>query len=93
MHVRAGTAAGISNQGNRFPALDFFAALFQKLMGLNSSFYDRHSSGSLISRFTYDVTQIKEASTKLEVIPVRTLGIARLARTSAMGITGNQRAG
>ena len=28
MHVRTGAAAGIANQGNGFPALNFFAAFF-----------------------------------------------------------------
>lgn len=51
--------------------MDLRAALFQKLLEFNSSFYDQHSSGSLISRFTYDVTQIKEASTNVLNVLVR----------------------
>lgn len=51
--------------------MDLRAALFQKLLSFNSSFYDQHSSGSLVSRFTFDVAQIKEASTNVLNVLVR----------------------
>ncbi len=38
-------------------------AMFVRLLDYPTHFYDSHRSGSLMSRFTYDVTQIKEAST------------------------------
>lgn len=51
--------------------MDLRSALFAKLVGLKSSFFDNHNSGSLVSRFTYDVTQIKEASTNVLNVLVR----------------------
>jgi ATP-binding cassette, subfamily B, bacterial MsbA len=43
--------------------LDLRQAMFARLIDYPTSFYDGNRSGSLMSRFTYDVTQIKEAST------------------------------
>ena len=51
--------------------MDLRAELFWKLLHLPSTFYDRFSSGSLVSRFSYDVTQIKEASTNVLTVFVR----------------------
>lgn len=43
--------------------MDLRQEMFARLMDYPTSFYDKNRSGSLMSRFTYDVTQIKEAST------------------------------
>ena len=43
--------------------MDLRRAMFDRLVDYPTRFYDNHRSGSLMSRFTYDVTQIKEAST------------------------------
>ena len=43
--------------------MDLRQAMFVRLVNYPTSFFDNHRSGSLMSRFTYDVTQIKEAST------------------------------
>jgi subfamily B ATP-binding cassette protein MsbA len=51
--------------------MDLRIALFTRLLAFPSRFYDHHTSGSLISRFTFDVTQIKEASTSVLNVLVR----------------------
>lgn len=43
--------------------MDLREAMFTRLLIFPSSFYDQHTTGSLISKFTFDVTQIKEAAT------------------------------
>ena len=43
--------------------MDLRQAMFARLVNSPTSFFDNQRSGSLMSRFTYDVTQIKEAST------------------------------
>ena len=43
--------------------MDLRQAMFQRLIEFPTFYFDTNRSGSLISRFTYDVTQIKEAST------------------------------
>lgn len=42
--------------------MDLRQAMFERLVDYPTRFYDSHRSGSLMSRFTYDVTQIKDAS-------------------------------
>lgn len=51
--------------------MDLRLALFNRLLSFPSQFYDQHTSGSLISKFTFDVTQIKEASTNVLNVLVR----------------------
>jgi ATP-binding cassette, subfamily B, bacterial MsbA len=51
--------------------MDLRSALFARLLAFPSKFYDHHTSGSLISKFTFDVTQIKEASTNVLNVLVR----------------------
>ena len=51
--------------------MDLRYALFTRLLCFPSQFYDQHTSGSLISKFTFDVTQIKEASTNVLNVLVR----------------------
>jgi ATP-binding cassette, subfamily B, bacterial MsbA len=62
-----GIAAYVSNLSLNWVAnkviMDLRQAMYERMIDLPSSFFDQHRSGSLMSRFTYDVTQIKEAST------------------------------
>jgi subfamily B ATP-binding cassette protein MsbA len=44
--------------------MDLRSVLFGKLLSFPSSYHDSHTTGSVISKFTYDVTQIKQASTE-----------------------------
>ena len=50
--------------------MDLRVEMFNRLLSLSCADLDRHTAGSLISRFTYDVTQVKEAGTNA----VTTLG-------------------
>ncbi len=43
--------------------MDLRLAMFARLIDYPTRFYDNHRSGNVMSQFTYDVTQIKEAST------------------------------
>jgi len=38
--------------------MDLRQEMFVRILSLPSSYYDNHSSGSLLSKFTFDVTQI-----------------------------------
>ena len=59
--------------------LDLRGAMFARLLAFPSHYYDRHTTGSLISRFTYDVTQIREAATNaLTVLVKDSLGVLGL---------------
>jgi ATP-binding cassette, subfamily B, bacterial MsbA len=51
--------------------MDLRSVLFAKLLTFPSAFYDYQTSGALVSKFTYDVTQIKEASTNVLNVLVR----------------------
>ncbi|NKB36365.1 MAG: lipid A export permease/ATP-binding protein MsbA [Gammaproteobacteria bacterium] len=51
--------------------MDLRSSLFLKLLSFPSVYYDQHTSGSLVSKFTFDVTQIKEASTNVLNVLVR----------------------
>ena len=51
--------------------MDLRDQLFRKLLYFPSAYYDQHTSGSLVSKFTFDVTQIKEASTNVLNVLVR----------------------
>lgn len=51
--------------------MDLRQEMFIKILSLSSSYYDNQSSGSLLSKFTYDVTQIKEAATNAITTIVR----------------------
>ena len=51
--------------------LDLRAEMFQHLLSLPSRFYDHNSTGSLISKFTFDVTQIKNATTNAISVAIR----------------------
>ncbi|MEX0951900.1 MAG: ABC transporter transmembrane domain-containing protein, partial [Gammaproteobacteria bacterium] len=43
--------------------LDLRRDMFKRMTLLPIHYFDQHSAGTLMSRFTYDVTQLKEAST------------------------------
>ena len=51
--------------------MDLRQEMFIRILTLPSSYYDEYSSGSLLSKFTYDVTQIKEAATNAIMTLVR----------------------
>ncbi len=54
-------------------------AMFQRLLHMPTRYYDRHKAGSIVSRFSYDVMQIREASTNTITVLVRdTLSIIGL---------------
>jgi len=62
-----GIAAYVSNLSLNWVAnmviMDLRQAMFGRMVDFPTHFFDQHRSGNLMSRFTYDVTQIKEAST------------------------------
>ncbi len=43
--------------------MDMKEQMFDRLLKLPSSYYDEYSTGSIVSKFTYDVEQIKDATT------------------------------
>ncbi len=51
--------------------MDLREAMFNKLMAAPNSFLDQRSSGGLLSKFSYDVTQVHEATTGALVVVVR----------------------
>jgi ATP-binding cassette, subfamily B, bacterial MsbA len=61
-----GIAAYVSNLALNWVAnkviMDLRQAMFERMIDFPSCFFDQNRSGSLLSRFTYDVTQLKEAS-------------------------------
>ena len=61
-----GIAAYVSNLSLGWVAnkviMDLRQAMFARMVDCPTSFFDQNRSGGLMSRFTYDVTQIKEAS-------------------------------
>jgi len=56
--------------GNRV-VLDLRNAMFSKLLSLPTRFYDDHATGNLISKITFDVTQVTAAATNVVTITVR----------------------
>lgn len=59
--------AWVSNQ----VIMDLRAAMFTKLLTFPNEYHDRHSAGGVISKFTYDVTQIKQAATEAVTVVFR----------------------
>ena len=51
--------------------MDLRVAMFTRLLTAPGEYFDRHGAGALISKFTYDVTQLKEAATGAVTILVR----------------------
>jgi subfamily B ATP-binding cassette protein MsbA len=59
--------------------MDLRNEMFDKLVSLPSSYYDKQASGTLISKVTFDATQVTEAATNVLLIVVRdTLSIIGL---------------
>jgi ATP-binding cassette, subfamily B, bacterial MsbA len=56
--------------GNKV-VMDLRAEMFSKLLSLPTRFYDDHATGSLISKLTYDVTQVTAAATSVVTITIR----------------------
>jgi len=50
---------------------DIRQQLFERLMHLPASYFDRHPSASLISKFSYDVSNIASASTSVGTVLIR----------------------
>jgi subfamily B ATP-binding cassette protein MsbA len=68
----AAVAAGISmNWISNNVVTDLRGDMFMKLLAFPSRYYDHHSVGSLISKFTFDVMQIKEAASNAITILVK----------------------
>jgi subfamily B ATP-binding cassette protein MsbA len=60
----------ISWVGNKV-VMDLREEMFRKLQTLPTSYYDDHSTGSLISKLTFDVTQVTAAATNVVTVIVR----------------------
>jgi subfamily B ATP-binding cassette protein MsbA len=56
--------------GNRV-VMDLRNTMFAKLLTMPARYYDDHVSGSLISKLTYDVTQVSGAATQVVTVIVR----------------------
>ncbi len=56
--------------GNKL-VMDLRAAMFSKLMTLPTHYYDDHATGTLISKLTYDVTNVTAAATSVVTITIR----------------------
>ncbi|HZW25410.1 MAG TPA: lipid A export permease/ATP-binding protein MsbA [Gallionella sp.] len=56
--------------GNKL-VLDLRDEMFRKLLSLPTRYYDDHATGSLISKLTFDVTQVTNAATVVVTIAVR----------------------
>ena len=50
---------------------DLRATMFQTLVRLPAEFFDARASGELISKFTFDVTQVAQASTRVITVMVK----------------------
>ncbi len=56
--------------GNKL-VMDLREAMFHKLLTLPTPFYDDHATGNLISKLTFDVTQVTEAATNVVTVSLR----------------------
>ncbi|MFZ1547176.1 MAG: lipid A export permease/ATP-binding protein MsbA [Candidatus Nitrotoga sp.] len=56
--------------GNKV-VMDLRAEMFNKLLSLPARFYDDHATGNLISKLTFDVTQVTAAATTVVTIGIR----------------------
>lgn len=56
--------------GNKL-VMDLRSEMFGKLLSLPTKFYDDHATGSLISKLTYDVTNVTAAATSVVTITIR----------------------
>ena len=60
----------ISWVGNKV-VMDLRDEMFRKLLTLPTRYYDDHATGTLISKLTFDVTQVTGAATSVVTISVR----------------------
>ena len=68
----ASVAAGISmNRISNNVVTDLRREMFMKLLGFPSRYYDSHSVGGLVSKFTFDVMQIREAASNAITVLVK----------------------
>ena len=73
-----GSATALAHIGGRL-AMDLRVRMFARLMEVPIAFLDRHNSGALSSKLTYDATQVMQAATSAVVVLVRdTLAILGL---------------
>ncbi|MGA9667381.1 MAG: lipid A export permease/ATP-binding protein MsbA [Gallionella sp.] len=56
--------------GNKL-VMDLREVMFHKLLTLPTRFYDDHATGNLISKLTFDVTQVTNAATNIVTVSVR----------------------
>ena len=56
--------------GNKL-VMDLRDEMFRKLLALPTRFYDDHATGNLISKLTFDVTQVTAAATNVVTICIR----------------------
>lgn len=56
--------------GNKL-VMDLRAEMFAKLLSLPTRYYDDHATGALISKLTYDVTNVTAAATTVVTITIR----------------------
>jgi subfamily B ATP-binding cassette protein MsbA len=56
--------------GNKL-VMDLREVMFRKMLSLPTRFYDDHSTGQLISKLTYDVTQVTAAATNVVTVTLR----------------------
>ncbi len=56
--------------GNKV-VMDLREEMFKKLLTLPTRFYDDHATGNLISKLTFDVTQVTAAATNVVTVTVR----------------------
>jgi subfamily B ATP-binding cassette protein MsbA len=56
--------------GNKV-VMDLRDAMFRKLLALPTRFYDDHATGNLISKLTFDVTQVTAAATNVVTVSLR----------------------
>jgi len=60
----------ISWVGNKV-VMDLREEMFQKLLMLPTQYYDDHATGNLISKLTFDVTQVTAAATNVVTVCIR----------------------
>jgi ATP-binding cassette, subfamily B, bacterial MsbA len=56
--------------GNKV-VMDLRGEMFRKLLTLPAQYYDNHATGNLISKLTYDVTQVTAAATSVVTVSIR----------------------
>ncbi len=69
--LAAYTSGGALHSVANKVVMDLRKEMFSRLLDCPNSFFDDRTSGSLVSKFTYDVTQIKEACTNAITVLVR----------------------